>query len=136
MLIRKNTGRLLPSDPQLLSDAGPAVLRLKLMEMTHLVESRQCPENIRRIAQEAADELRRLIIERPCVSIIDHLAKGQIAGTFDRELIPTEPSCMSAPPLQTDARSGIVADYPNKASKSSCVEVGYAEREIKPRISA
>lgn len=66
--------RLLCAD-NFLEAAGPAVLRLKLLEATHLAESRRLPEDVRAAARRAALELRELIRERPCASLIDHQAK-------------------------------------------------------------
>lgn len=63
------------SDAEFIAAAGPAVLRLKLLEATHLAQSRRLPDDIREAARRAAIELRSLIAERPCVSLIDHAAK-------------------------------------------------------------
>jgi len=67
-------------DPEFLSAAGPAVLRLKLLEVTHLAQSRRLTDDMREAARIAAIELRQLIVERPCVSLIDHAAKNDIAN--------------------------------------------------------
>lgn len=66
------------ADPDFLEAAGPAVLRLKLMEATHLAQSRRLPEDMRDAAQTAANELRRLIKERPCVSLVDYAARSAV----------------------------------------------------------
>lgn len=68
------------ADTELLSAAGPAVLRLKLLEVTHLAKSPRLPEDMREAARVAATELRQLIAERPCVSLIDRAAKLDIIG--------------------------------------------------------
>jgi hypothetical protein len=67
------------AESEFLAAAGPAVLRLKLIEVTHMAESRRLPDDIREAARLAAGELRRLIEERPCVSLIDHAAKREVA---------------------------------------------------------
>ncbi|QGM96668.1 hypothetical protein [Methylocystis parvus] len=66
------------SDDEFIAAAGPAVLRLKLIEANHLAESRRLPEDMRQAARRAAIELRALIAERPCVSLIDHAAKRSL----------------------------------------------------------
>lgn len=67
------------ADPEFLSAAGPAVLRLKLLEVTHLAQNRRLTDDMREAARVAAVELRQLIAERPCVSLIDHVAKSDVA---------------------------------------------------------
>lgn len=67
------------SDNEFLDAAGPAVLRLKLLEADHLAQSRRLPEDMREAARRAACELRALIAERPCISLIDHAAKKAVA---------------------------------------------------------
>ncbi|WP_442755019.1 hypothetical protein ACNHKD_18880 [Methylocystis sp. JAN1] len=67
------------SDNDFLDAAGPAVLRLKLLEADHLAQSRRLPEDMREAARRAARELRALIAERPCTSLIDHAAKQAVA---------------------------------------------------------
>jgi hypothetical protein len=67
------------ADSDFLSAAGPAVLRLKLLEVDHLAASRRLPDDMREAARLAARELRQLISERPCVSLIDHEAKKELA---------------------------------------------------------
>ncbi len=66
------------SDAEFLAAAGPAVLRLKLLEATHLAQSRRLPEDLREAARRAASELRQLIQERPCVSLIDRAAQQAV----------------------------------------------------------
>lgn len=66
------------ADPEFLSAAGPAVLRLKLLEVTHLAQNRRLTEDMREAARVAAVELRQLIAERPCVSLVDHVAKSAV----------------------------------------------------------
>lgn len=67
-------------DPELVSTAGPAVLRLKLLEVVHVLQRRQLPDEIRDAAELAVVELRKLIGERPCVSLVDIAAKEKILG--------------------------------------------------------
>jgi hypothetical protein len=67
------------SDNEFLDAAGPAVLRLKLLEADHFAQSRRLPEDMREAARRAALELRALIAERPCISLIDHAAKRAVA---------------------------------------------------------
>jgi len=67
-------------DRELLSTAGPAVLRLKLLEVSHVLQRRQLPDDIRDAAQLAIAELRKLIGERPCVSLVDFAAKEKTLG--------------------------------------------------------
>lgn len=66
------------SNSEFLEAAGPAVLRLKLLEADHLAQSRRLPEDMREAARRAAHELRALIAERPCISLIDHAAKRAV----------------------------------------------------------
>jgi hypothetical protein len=68
------------ADSEFLAVAGPAVLRLKLLEVTHLASSRRLPADMREAARLAALELRKLISERPCVSLIDYEAKEDLAN--------------------------------------------------------
>jgi hypothetical protein len=67
-------------DPDLLSTAGPAVLRLKLLEVSLVLQRRQLPDEIRAAAEHAVVELRKLINERPCVSLVDFAAKEKTLG--------------------------------------------------------
>lgn len=76
---------LLCADCEFLAAAGPAVLRLKLLEATQLAESRRLPEDMREAARQAAEELRRLIRERPCVSLIDYAAKQAVEARCEAE---------------------------------------------------
>jgi hypothetical protein len=82
MPAKDSLARLLCADYDFLAAAGPAVLRLKLLEATHLAESRRLPEEVREAARRAAAELRDLIRERPCVSLIDHQAKQAVVDAF------------------------------------------------------
>lgn len=66
------------ADSEFLSAAGPAVLRLKLLEVTHLAGNRRLTADMREAARVAALELRQLIAERPCVSLIDHVAQVDV----------------------------------------------------------
>lgn len=68
----------LGADPEFLAAAGPAVLRLKFLEVSYLSENRRLPEEMREAARLAAQELRRLVLERPSVSLIDHDAKQKL----------------------------------------------------------
>jgi hypothetical protein len=68
----------LGADPEFLAAAGPAVLRLKFLEVSYLSENRRLPEEMRDAARLAAEELRRLVLERPSVSLIDRAAKQKL----------------------------------------------------------
>jgi hypothetical protein len=74
--------RLLCADYEFLAEAGPAVLRLKMLEATHLAQSPWLPQDVREAARRAAAELRDLIRERPCVSLIDRQAQQAVIDTF------------------------------------------------------
>ncbi len=67
-------------DSILLRMAGPAVLRLKLLEVTHVLTRPYLPADVRAAAQTAVAELKRLIAERPCVSIADFAAREKVIG--------------------------------------------------------
>jgi hypothetical protein len=67
-------------DAELISLAGPAVLRLKLLEVAQVLEKRSLPDDIRATAERAAQELRVLIAERPCVSLVDRVARAKVLG--------------------------------------------------------
>lgn len=79
MFVKDAMALLHGADSDFIAEAGPAVLRLKLLEMTHLAQSRRLPEEMREAARLAARELRQLIVERPCVSLIDHAAREEAA---------------------------------------------------------
>ncbi len=81
MQAKDPVARLLCADCEFLAAAGPAVLRLKLLEAIHLAESRRLPQEVREAAAAAAAELRDLIRERPCVSLIDYHAKRAVTET-------------------------------------------------------
>ncbi len=66
------------ADADFLKAAGPAVLRLKLLEVKHLAQSPRLPQEMREAANSAAQELRALILERPCVSLIDGAAQREV----------------------------------------------------------
>lgn len=83
------------ADQEFLRAAGPAVLRLKLLEASHLSESPRLTEEMREAARLAAEELRRLIRERPSVSLIDRAAKQELAK---RELDAPRPAQSPVPP--------------------------------------
>lgn len=70
-------------DVDLISAAGPAVLRLKLLEAAYVVRKRNLPDEVRDQARFVVAELRRLIAERPCVSVVDFLAKEKTLGMSD-----------------------------------------------------
>lgn len=76
-------------DSVLLRLAGPAVLRLKLLEVAHVLSKPNLPPEIRAAAQTAARELRTLIAERPCVSLADVAAREKVLGRAPTNL--TEP---------------------------------------------
>jgi hypothetical protein len=67
------------ADADFLSAAGPAVLRLKLLEVSHILQRRHLREDIREAARVASVELRQLIAERPCVSLVDRVAQREVA---------------------------------------------------------
>jgi hypothetical protein len=58
-----------------LSDFGPAVLRLQLLEVQLILRKANLALDIRERAQQAALDLRRAIAERPCASRVDLNAK-------------------------------------------------------------
>jgi hypothetical protein len=89
--------RLGCADLDLIDAAGPAVLRLKLLEVTHLAQSRRLPEDVKEVARLAADELRRLIDERPCVSLVDYAAKTQLAAICALNESPSGAGVAQAP---------------------------------------
>lgn len=76
------------ADRDFLEAAGPAVLRLKLLEATYLAENRRLSGKMREAARQAAEELRRLILERPSVSLIDQAAKRQVDARPAEETPP------------------------------------------------
>lgn len=76
-------------DAALLESAGPAVLRLKLLEVTHLAQSPRAPDDVRETARRAAEALRELIRERPCVSLIDHAAKREVTEAQPASPVPS-----------------------------------------------
>lgn len=65
-------------DAELFTSAGPAVLRLKLLEFTYLLEGGRLRDNVREAARTAVAELRLLIAERPCVSLVDFAARDKV----------------------------------------------------------
>lgn len=65
-------------DPEFWDDAGPAVLRLKLLEVMALLQRRDIQDDIRATARSAAFELRQLIAERPCISFVDIAAREKV----------------------------------------------------------
>jgi hypothetical protein len=79
-------------DGALIADAGPAVLRLKLLEADWLAQDRRLSEDMREAARLAAADLRRLIQSRPCVSLIDHRARAELTEPV-RE--PPPPPCIA-----------------------------------------
>lgn len=79
-------------DADFLLGAGPAVLRLKLLEATHVLQTCNPPDEIRAQTKDAVAELRRLIAERPCVSLIDRIAKEKTLGAYE-ESDPLLDSC-------------------------------------------
>ncbi len=68
------------NDQDLLASAGPAVLRLKLLEVASISARRDIPDDISEAARLAAEELKKLIGERPCVSIVDVAAREKVFG--------------------------------------------------------
>jgi hypothetical protein len=65
-------------DEDMLASAGPAVLRLKLLEVTSIAQRRNIPDDILEAARLAAAELKKLISERPCVSLVDFAAREKV----------------------------------------------------------
>ena len=65
-------------DPEFWGDAGPAVLRLKLLEVLALLQRCDIHDDIRATARSAACELRQLIAERPCISFVDIAAREKV----------------------------------------------------------
>jgi len=59
----------------LIASAGPAVLRLKLLEATAILHRRVKQQKVMEAAAIVSAELRRLVMERPCVSIADRNAR-------------------------------------------------------------
>lgn len=76
------------ADHEFIRAAGPAVLRLKLLEASYLAESPRLTEEMREAARLAAEELRRLIRERPSVSLIDRAAKREVDAPRPTEAVP------------------------------------------------
>lgn len=68
-------------DAALFTHAGPAVLRLKLLEYSYMLEGRRLSDEIREAALTAVAELRRLIAVRPCVSQVDFAAREMVFGS-------------------------------------------------------
>jgi len=58
-----------------IDNAGPAVLRLQLIEIVSMFTRPLADAEVREAARTASQELHRLIVERPCVSLIDHRAR-------------------------------------------------------------
>lgn len=75
----KDALALLYGDAALIEAAGPAVLRLKLLEATYLAQDRRLTADMREAARLVAQDLRQLIQLRPCVSLIDHRARESVA---------------------------------------------------------
>lgn len=65
-------------EKEFVQKAGPAVLRLKLMEIGSLCQRRLVGDEVVEAARMAAQELHRLIAERPCVSLIDFKARDKV----------------------------------------------------------
>ncbi len=91
----KDALSLLYGDAHLIEAAGPAVLRLKLLEAACLAQDRRLTADMREAARLVAEDLRQLIQQRPCVSLIDHHAQKSV----------TDPTPPPAPPLRI-ARAG------------------------------
>lgn len=69
---------ILQVEKEFIEKAGPAVLRLKLMEIGSLCRRRLAGDEAIEAARTAAQELRRLISERPCVSLVDFKARDKV----------------------------------------------------------
>eukprot|EP01037_Dinobryon_pediforme_P013679 gene13679-13795_t len=57
------------------ADFGPAVLRLRLLEVQLILNRTNLSQDIRERARQAADDLRQAIADRPCASRVDLNAK-------------------------------------------------------------
>jgi hypothetical protein len=66
---------ILRVEKDLIDNAGPAVLRLALLEVALLQQRRLRDDEVLQAAKTASEELHRLIAERPCVSLIDFRAR-------------------------------------------------------------
>jgi hypothetical protein len=84
----KNVLSQLYGDAELIEAAGPAVLRLKLLEATYLAQDRRLTADMREAARLVAEDLRQLIQQRPCVSLIDHRARESVADPVPPEATP------------------------------------------------
>lgn len=62
----------------LIASAGPAVLRLKLLEATAILHRRVRQDKVTEAAAIASAVLRRLVMERPCISIADRNAREKV----------------------------------------------------------
>jgi hypothetical protein len=81
MMTTDEAFEILRVEREIIDTAGPAVLRLKLMEIGSLFERRLADADALKAAKTASEELRRLIVERPCVSLIDFRAKDIILNS-------------------------------------------------------
>ncbi len=82
-------------DTEFLAGAGPVVLRLKLIEISHLSQDPRMTREMRRRALASMGELQRLTAERPCVSRIDRVAQRD-AEQRQRDM--TQPAFAIRPP--------------------------------------
>ena len=57
------------------ADFGPAVLRLRLLEVQLILNRTNLSQDIRERARQAAQDLRQAIADRPCASRVDINAK-------------------------------------------------------------
>lgn len=81
-------------------DAGPTVLRLKLLEVMTILHQSDIQGDIRATAISAAAELRRLIAERPSISFVDAAAKRQVLEESEKLFfapLPTHRSVTDLP---------------------------------------
>jgi hypothetical protein len=90
---------ILQFEKELIENAGPAVLRLKLIEIGSLFLRRLAGDDVLEAARTASEELRKLIAERPCVSLIDFKARDKVlVASFGVE------SSIKAPDAQKSAQ--------------------------------
>ena len=90
-------------DSVILRYAGPAVLRLKLLEVSSVLAKPHLPDDIRLAAQTAVAELKQLIAERPCVSLVDYAAREKVLGAGASRTVPAAMRADSiSPPRSQD----------------------------------
>ena len=63
---------------------GPAVLRLRMLELKHDLRSRALSGEARRSAESAMKEIQRAVLDRPPLSFADMVAKVQTFNECQR----------------------------------------------------